>query len=46
MTMGIVNRERAEAFIREQVVASIFQDAPKESIFHGQARKLPNTDFR
>ena len=42
MPTNIVNRQNAEAIIREQVVASIFQDAPKESVFLRMARKLPN----
>ena len=42
MGVNIVNRADAEALIREQVVATIFQDAPKQSVFMGMARKLPN----
>lgn len=42
MTVNIVNRQNAEAIIREQVVTTIFQDAPKQSVFLGMARKLPN----
>lgn len=38
----MINREQAEAIIREQVVQTIFQDAPKNSTFLGMARKLPN----
>lgn len=38
----IVNRERAEALIREQLVNTIFQDTPKTSAFMSMARKLPN----
>ena len=38
----IINRERAEALIREQIVNTIFQDAPKGSAFMSMARKLPN----
>ncbi len=42
MPVNIVNRADAEALIREQIVSSIFQDAPKQSIFMSMARKLPN----
>lgn len=42
MGVNIVNRADAEALIREQVVATIFQDAPKQSVFMDMARKLPN----
>lgn len=42
MAVNIINREQAEAIIREQVVNTIFQDAPKQSVFMGLARKLPN----
>ena len=42
MAVNITNRADAEAIIREQVVSSIFQDAPKNSVFMGMARKLPN----
>lgn len=42
MAVNIVNRADAEALIREQIVATIFQDAPKQSVFMGMARKLPN----
>lgn len=42
MPVNIVNRQDAEAIIREQVVQNIFQDAPKHSIFMGMAKKLPN----
>ncbi len=42
MPVNIVNRQNAEAIIREQVVTSIFQDAPKQSVFLSLARKLPN----
>lgn len=38
----IVNREKAEALIRDQVVQSILQDTPKQSTFLQLARKLPN----
>lgn len=42
MAVNIVNRADAEAIIREQVVSTIFQDAPKQSVFMSMARKLPN----
>ena len=42
MTVNITTRQDAEAIIREQVVSTIFQDAPKQSVFMGLARKLPN----
>lgn len=42
MPVNIVNRADAEALIREQIVSTIFQDAPKQSVFMGMARKLPN----
>lgn len=42
MAVNIVNRADAEALIREQIVSTIFQDAPKHSVFMSMARKLPN----
>lgn len=42
MAVNITSRQDAEALIREQVVSTIFQDAPKQSVFMGLARKLPN----
>ena len=39
---NIIDRARAEALIQEQVVSTIFQDAPKQSVFMSLARKLPN----
>lgn len=39
---NIINRADAEAIIREQVVSTIFQDAPKQSVFMSMAKKLPN----
>lgn len=42
MPVNITNREAAEALIRQQVVSTIFQDAPKQSVFMSMARKLPN----
>lgn len=40
--MPMISREQAEAIIRQQVVQTIFQDAPKSSTFLSMARKLPN----
>ena len=40
--MSIINRQAAEALIQEQIVQTIFQDAPKQSTFMSLARKLPN----
>ena len=42
MAVNITNRADAEALIREQIVSTIFQNAPKQSVFMGMARKLPN----
>lgn len=42
MPVNITSRTDAEAIIREQVVSTIFQDAPKQSVFMSLARKLPN----
>ncbi|MBQ7957218.1 MAG: phage major capsid protein [Clostridia bacterium] len=42
MIIPIINREQAEALIQEQLVETIFQDAPKSSVFMSLARKLPN----
>ena len=42
MAVHITNRADTEAIIREQVVSTIFQDAPKQSVFMSLARKLPN----
>lgn len=42
MPVNITKRADAEALIREQIVSTIFQDAPKQSIFMEMARKLPN----
>lgn len=38
----ILSRTNAEALIQEQLVQSIWQDAPKQSVFMQLARKLPN----
>ena len=37
MAVNITNRADAEALIREQIVSTIFQDAPKQSVFMGMA---------
>lgn len=42
MATSITSRSDAEAIIREQVVSTIFQEAPKQSTFMSMARKLPN----
>ena len=42
MAVNITNRQDAEAIIREQVVQTIFQAAPKQSVFMSMAKKLPN----
>ena len=42
MPVHITSRSDAEAIIREQVVSTLFQDAPKQSVFMSMARKLPN----
>lgn len=38
----MVTREQAEALIREQLVNTIFQDVPKQSVALSLMRKLPN----
>ena len=38
---NVIDRSRAEALIREQVVSTIFQDAPKQSVVMQLGRKLP-----
>ncbi len=38
----MISREAAESLIQEQVQQSVFQDAPKESVFLRMARRLPN----
>lgn len=40
--MALIDRSQAEALIQEQVISTIFQDAPRQSAFMGLARKLPN----
>lgn len=42
----MVTRQQAEALIQEQLVNTIQQDAPKQSIFMQLARKLPNMTSR
>ena len=42
MAVNITDRSAVEALIRDQIVSTIFQDAPKQSAFMGMARKLPN----
>lgn len=37
-----ITRQGAEALIQEQLINTIFQDAPKSSVFMSMARKLPN----
>ena len=38
----MVNRQQAEALIQEQLINTIQQEAPQQSVFMGLARKLPN----
>lgn len=42
MAVEIVSRESAEALIHDQLVSTVFQDAPKNSILMQLGRKLPN----
>lgn len=42
MPVNITNRADAEALIRQQIVSTIFQGAPRQSVFMSMARKLPN----
>ncbi len=42
MAVNIVSRENAEALIQEQIMKTVFQDAPKSSILMQLGRKLPN----
>ena len=42
MAVDIVSRESAEALIQEQIMKTVFQDAPKNSILMQLGRKLPN----
>lgn len=39
---NMISRQQAEALIQEQLLNTIQQDAPKQSVFMGLARKLPN----
>lgn len=38
----MISRQEAEALIQEQLISTIQQDAPKQSVFMQLARKLPN----
>jgi len=40
--MAVINREKAEAIIAQQVMGEIFQDQPQGSTFLSMARRLPN----
>lgn len=40
--MAIVDRQKAEALIQEQLVNTIQQEAPANSVFMSMAKKLPN----
>lgn len=42
MAVNLVSRESAEALIHEQIMNTVFQDAPKSSILMQLGRKLPN----
>lgn len=42
MATNLISREQAESLIREQLVETIFQDAPKQSIVMQLGRRLPN----
>ena len=42
MAVNIVSRESAEALIHDQLMTTVFQDAPKNSILMQLGRKLPN----
>lgn len=46
MPVPITSRADAEALIQEQLIATIHQDAPQQSIFMQLARKLPNMTSR
>lgn len=46
MHVQITSRADAEALIQEQLISTIQQDAPKQSIFMQLARKLPNMTSR
>lgn len=38
----MISRQEAEALIQEQLISTIQQEGPKNSVFMGLARKLPN----
>lgn len=42
MPANSINRQQAEALIQQQLINTIQQDTPKQSIFMQLARKLPN----
>lgn len=42
MAVNIVSRESAEALIHEQLISTVFQEAPKNSIVMQLGRRLPN----
>lgn len=42
MAVNIVSRESAEALIHDQLMSTVFQEAPKNSIVMQLGRKLPN----
>lgn len=42
MAVNIVDRQKAEALIQEQLINTIQQEAPANSAFMSMARKLPN----
>ena len=46
MPVRITSRADAETLIQEQLISTIQQDAPKQSIFMQLARKLPNMTSR
>lgn len=46
MPVHTTSRADAEALIQEQLISTIQQDAPKQSIFMQLARKLPNMTSR
>ena len=44
MAVHITNRADVEALIREQVVSTIFQDAPKQSVFMSLGTQVAEYD--
>lgn len=42
MSTNMISRQEAEALIQEQLINTIQQEAPKQSVFMSLARKLPN----